>query len=318
MTSFKTLKESVSIQMVLEYYKLLDGLVERGESLRGNCPFCESDEGQPFSVSLKKNCFNSFCCSKHGNILDFVAEREHISIKQAADKLAEEFITKKGKTKKLNIPEVPAEVVAPNTIEEKPTRENKPLEFTLKGIDPLHEMVATLGISEQTARTFGAGFYTGRGMFKNHFVMPIYSYTGDLLAYTGIDKENPTVPMYPKQFNRDIELFSAYCLGEREQKDKALVICRHPLEVLILNQAGFEAVALMGNTINQEQVKLLLRSPGAESKLTLFLSKKDAEQVVETLSPLLVLFYIRLVQYNPNPNTIIGFTEDEAKEHLVL
>ena len=317
MTSFKTLKESVSIKTVLEHYEIFDALVERGESLRGSCPFCDADDGFPFSVSLKKNCFNAFCCSKHGNILDFVAEREHISIKQAADKIADEFTIKKGTKRKSKPPQVKSEVVVENITEETSPEENKPLEFTLKDIDASHEQVQTLGISEQTARTFGAGYYTGRGMFKNHFVMPIYSYTGDLLAYTGIDTENPKVHLYPKQFKKEIELFGKYCLSEREQVNKPLVVCKHPVEVLILNQAGFEAVALMGDSISKEQVKLLYLYCGLSSKLTLFFAQ-DNNHTVSVITELLSHFHIRLARYVPQPDTPLRFKPEEMRDLLIL
>jgi len=55
--SFKKLKERISLEHVLRHYNLFDTLQLKGKSLRGPCPFCEGEEGTPFSVSLEKKLF---------------------------------------------------------------------------------------------------------------------------------------------------------------------------------------------------------------------------------------------------------------------
>jgi hypothetical protein len=66
--SFKELKQRISIEQVLRYYQLFDGLRMRGKSHRGPCPFCEAHDGIPFSVSLEKGYFQCFACKASGNI----------------------------------------------------------------------------------------------------------------------------------------------------------------------------------------------------------------------------------------------------------
>jgi DNA primase len=68
---------------VLRHYSLFDGLRLKGKSHRGPCPFCEAEEGSPFSVSLEKNCYQCFICRASGNILDFVSRWEGVSIREA-------------------------------------------------------------------------------------------------------------------------------------------------------------------------------------------------------------------------------------------
>src|SRR5918992_6344339 len=81
--SFKDLKQRISIEQVLRHYNLFDTLHLRGKSHRGPCPFCEVAEGNPFSVSLDKNCYQCFTCKASGNILDFVSRWEGVNIREA-------------------------------------------------------------------------------------------------------------------------------------------------------------------------------------------------------------------------------------------
>src|SRR5437016_5640381 len=86
--SFKDLKQHISIEQVLRHYGLFDTLQLKGKSHRGLCTFCEAAEGSPFSVSLEKSCYQCFTCRASGNILDFVAKWEGVSIREAGQVLA--------------------------------------------------------------------------------------------------------------------------------------------------------------------------------------------------------------------------------------
>ena len=316
MVSFKTIKADVCLKKILTHYDIFEHLTERGKSYRGACPFCGSDEDNPFSASLEKNCFNAFCCGKHGNIIDFVAEIESVSIKKAAEMIAQAFtIQTKEKTKTVK----KNSESKPNTQKktEEQAQTNPPLKFILKDIDFTHLGLQKLGITEETAVAFGAGYYSGRGLFKEHIVLPIYSYTRKLIAYTGVTPDEPTTPVYPQQFTKEIELFGKPRICDRDLSHRPLIICRHPLEVLLLYQAGFEAVALMSDSINKEQLKLLSRDCGESNKLTLFFAQDD-HHTVDIVAELLTLFYIRLVRYDPQPDTPFGFKPEEINDLLDL
>jgi DNA primase len=90
--SFKELKQRISIEQVLRHYNLFDTLHLRGKSHRGPCPFCEAADGNPFSVSLEKSCYQCFICRASGNILDFVAKWEGASIREASQLLTKNFV----------------------------------------------------------------------------------------------------------------------------------------------------------------------------------------------------------------------------------
>src|SRR5947207_13479273 len=86
----KAVKDSVTMQMVVEHYHL-NGLRKEKLELVGRCPIHQGEGDRAFHVSLAKNAFNCFSCKARGNVLDFVAAMEKCSVRDAALKLAEWF-----------------------------------------------------------------------------------------------------------------------------------------------------------------------------------------------------------------------------------
>jgi DNA primase len=91
MVSYKEVKEKITIEQVLKKYGVQ--YKKKGKQLAATCPFCA---GGGFKASPEKNCFKCFSdgCTAKGNILDFVALSEKVSIKLAAQKLYDEFLSK--------------------------------------------------------------------------------------------------------------------------------------------------------------------------------------------------------------------------------
>lgn len=96
---WKKLKERVSLRDILDHYGLLGDLTEAAHGFEGVCPFCES---RSFKANTEKNawfCFGA-CKTKAeanggqtgGNILDFVACMEEVSVKKAAELIVEWFL----------------------------------------------------------------------------------------------------------------------------------------------------------------------------------------------------------------------------------
>ena len=89
---FKAIKAAVSMEQVLDRYGLLDTFKRSGDSLSGPCPLHGGTNPTQFRVSLSKNVWNCFSECKHGgNVLDFVAEKDNLTVHAAALKLAEWF-----------------------------------------------------------------------------------------------------------------------------------------------------------------------------------------------------------------------------------
>src|SRR5947209_14862020 len=82
----KKVRESVSMEQLLEYYRLVEQLTRKGDQLIGACPMHKGTNKSQFHVSLTKNAFHCFgdCksnASLHnggGNLIDFVRVMEGI------------------------------------------------------------------------------------------------------------------------------------------------------------------------------------------------------------------------------------------------
>jgi DNA primase len=91
---FKSLKEAVDMQMVLDHYGIKDLVKHGDDEWRGPCPI---HRGAPrtknFTVNVRKNAFKCFSggCTARGNVLDFVAAMEQCSVRDAGLNLQEWF-----------------------------------------------------------------------------------------------------------------------------------------------------------------------------------------------------------------------------------
>ena len=82
---FKQVKDTVSMEMLLDHYGLIDKFKRKGDNLVGSCPIHKGSNKSQFHVSLQKNNFHCFGdCHSGGNILDFVAGMEDVDIRAAA------------------------------------------------------------------------------------------------------------------------------------------------------------------------------------------------------------------------------------------
>jgi DNA primase len=340
--SFKELKERISLKHVLQFYNLFEELKLKGKSHRGPCPFCEAADGTPFSVSLEKNCFQCFLCRASGNILDFVSKWEGVSIREASQILTKNLAQEKGPPpaaqtmEKITEREAPpAKKADPLTdeigersnktldtqtpaavlLQDETRSENEPLTFTLKNIEPDHPSVKALGIQEDILTAFGVGYYRGRGMMGNRIVIPVYNPSRQLVAYAGFHPEERTYT-YPPKFRRELELFNVSGALADQGADQGVILVRHPLEALMLISAGhMNAVAIMGDSISDAQVGVLLDQHGIGEKVTLFWPIRV--DIVPILSELLPDFFVRLRRYEEKSGTPLGFTAEDIQELLV-
>ena len=83
--NYHELKASVSIPQVLGHYGLLSGMKQRGEVLEGPCPIHKGHGPRQFRTTPSGHGY--YChgrCAAGGNVLDFVAAMEGVSIREAA------------------------------------------------------------------------------------------------------------------------------------------------------------------------------------------------------------------------------------------
>lgn len=257
--SFQTVKEAVSMEMVLAHYGVTLRRVN-ATSLRGKCPLpshSSASSKQSFAVQVARNvwaCWSASCVAarggRGGNVLDFVAAMENCSIREAALRLQAWFLT--------GLPRQAArtDIRDGRTIDDLVTV-NQPLSFTLKGVDASHPYLAKRGIAQETAAYFGVGFYQGKGSMSSRVVIPIHNAQGELIAYAGraIDSARPRYKL-PANFQKSHVLFNLHraCAS----KSSLVVVVEGFFDCLKVHQAGFPCVvALMGAWLSEAQEELL-------------------------------------------------------------
>ena len=267
--SFAEVKQSVTMEAVLIRYGLFAALTSKGKNLAGACPFCKGGSARQFQVNTMKNAWYCFGCKAGGNILDFVAKKEGVSIRTAALRLDSWFelglVEETRRTTEAEEPAAPAELPGAASIEEPPApkdlpTENPPLTFTLKTLDPHHESLVPLGLRAETIERFGAG-YCGKGLLKGRMAIPIHGPTGDLLAYAGLAIEEDASPRYlfPPKFHPPLEVFNLHRLMEIAEETGPLYLTPEIDGVLRLSEAGaVSALGLFDGSLSREQEEVIV------------------------------------------------------------
>ncbi len=290
---FKTIKQHVTMQMVLDHYGIK--LRRSGKELRGKCPIHKGEGSDAFHVSVSKGAFNCFSCGAKGNVLDFVAGMEQCSLRDAALKLAEWFglIAAKQPAGERSGVKAPERATKQEQLRETPA--NKPLGFALKGVDASHPYLATRGISRETAEVFGVGFFPGKGTMSRRVVIPIHDEQEQLVAYAGraIDGSEPKYKL-PAGFKKSFVLYNYH--RAVEVPGSRVVVVEGFFDCLKVHQAGFDSVVgLMGCTLAQEQEELLV-SGFNEVALLLDADEPGRRAAAEIAACLVKRVWVRVVE----------------------
>lgn len=263
--SFAEVKRAVTMEAVLTRYGFFAALAPKGKNLVGGCPFCKGKSARQFQVNTAKNAWYCFACKAGGNVLDFVAKSEDVSVRAAALKLDSWFgLGLKSEAARAEAPsasvetEPEAKEVPP--VEEKTLpAENSPLTFTLKTLDPKHEELAVLGLVAETIEYFGAG-YCSKGLLKGRLAIPIHGSEGELLAYAGLAIEDDATPRYlfPPKFHPELEIFNLHRFADFAREDGPLYLASEILGVLQLADAGQVAVlGLFDGSLSETQEEVI-------------------------------------------------------------
>jgi DNA primase len=294
---FKAVKAAITMEQVLQHYGLTNQFKKKGDSLNGPCPIHKGSNPTQFRVSISKNIWNCFSECKHGgNVLDFIADMENVSIHGAALKAMEWFhldpesmkadseqreeqseptATRASKAKALTLTPVPKE-------EKKP---NKPLNFRLENLDRNHPyLTEERGLDKETILDFDVGYFTGKkGIMVNRIVIPIHNEKGELMAYAGRwpgeppDKETEKYKL-PPGFWKTLEIFNLD-RAIKEPAEKPLIIVEGFFDCMKLHQQGYrKVVALMGSTMSGAQEELIRQHTNSHSHIIVMLDEDEAGQ----------------------------------------
>lgn len=288
---FKAVKAAISMEQVLDHYGLLDRFKRSGDSLSGPCPIHQGSNPTQFRVSISKNIWNCFSECKHGgNVLDFIARMDNVSIHAAATRAiewfhldpeamsadSEESGEAQEKAPKAATAPRPAAVTKPAPIQDNGAP-NKPLKFRLDKLEREHPYLAERGLTLETLVDFGVGF-CAKGMMAERIAIPIHNANGEVLAYAGRWPGEPAegTPKYklPQGFRKSLELFN---LDRAVKESGALVIVEGFFGCMKLHQLGCrKVVALMGSTMSTAQEELIRKHTDRTSQVIIMLDEDEA------------------------------------------
>lgn len=294
--NYKELKQKVGFKEILEHYGLLSSMNQKGDELIGICPFHKESQSS-FHVSISKNAFHCFGCHAKGNILDFVQQKESITLREAAILIKQWFAMGQGDKAPPAAKEGPEQ--GNKEREQPPEGEaNPPLTFILKKLDTKHPYLKDRGLSDKAIEHFGLG-YCARGLMKGRVAIPIHDAKGDLVAYAGRWPGDPPEeePKYklPPGFKKHLVLFNFH-RAINENKEKSLVVVEGFFDCFQVWQAGYRRViALMGSFLSEEQEDLII----SQAKFVSLLMDQDEagrKAAQEILPRLARKIFVRVVE----------------------
>jgi DNA primase len=251
--SFKTIKASVSLLMVLTEYYGLASLIRRGDKLIGPCPVHGGNNERAFHANLRENLWFCFTgCGRGGDQLTLVSLRDGISLTQAAERLATFFLVSSDPR--------PPPVRLPVASSAKPVRINSPLTFRLT-LDHAHpSLTRDRRLSSTTIRHFGVGYAT-HGMLRGMIAIPLHNRDGQLVAYAGRRLREEDIARFgkyrfPAGLHRDALLYNLHRLA---LSASPLFVVEGFFSAMTLFERGYpDVVATMGCRLASEQAELLV------------------------------------------------------------
>ena len=267
---------------LLDFYSIqLKQMAQNPNHLSGCCPIHQGDNPNAFHVDLEKNLFNCFTHCGGGSIFDFVMKKEKLSFYNAASKIWNIFYStsERQKMKQDNA---------------KMKQELTLMNLRLK-LQHDHFYLRQRNISAQLARYFQMGFCQ-YGIMKNRIAIPVVDIQNRIIAYCGRAVEQDIYPKYlfPKNFNKSCHLFNIQHITPyapyapyAPQHQKPVFIVEGFFDCIHIVKLGFDALALMGSSISQQQLALLkeinrfyilmLDGDEAGEKATIKISNKMAQ-----------------------------------------
>jgi len=289
---FQAIKAAVRMERVLENYSLLDSFKRGADSLSGPCPIHKGDNPTQFRVSISKNIWNCFGkCKDGGNVLDFIAAMENVSIHAAALRAIEWFdldpnamssdSSKEKEEQSKNSEPAPESDASKASQTEENVQPNKPLKFRLEKLERQHPyLIERRGLTLETIIDFGIGLCS-KGLMAGRIAIPIHTLDGEVVAYAGRwpgDEPPNGTPKYklPQGFRKALELFNID-RALKEPPDSPLVIVEGFFSCMTLHQYGFrKVVALMGSSMSDTQEELIRKHTSPKSRIIVMLDENEA------------------------------------------
>ena len=294
---FVRIRERANFVTILARYGIASASLQSQISVL--CPF--HDDRQPsLSVNLDRKLFHCFACQAKGDIFDFVARIEHISLPDAARIVA----------RCCDLPLAGQSLAFRRSAKTAPDRQNSSsvTRRFRKGrqndgnaspccttaLDPTHHYLVDRGLTPELVQVFGLG-YCSQGRLRGRVCIPIHSPDGaQILAYAGRwanDAVPDGIPRYlmPSGFRKSTVLFNYHRVVGAEH----LVIVEGYWSVFRLHALNVPAVALMGTSLSDLQMELLRLSGPRQCTLLLDADRAGRKATQDLLPRLSSLFFVR-------------------------
>jgi len=215
-------------------------------------PSHHSKDLYTFKASIRENLWtcHSTSCKKTsgkngGDVIDLVCLLDGVAAKEAAERLGGYQNGPRGAERNGG----DASNLAPH--------KNKPLGFVLQA-NPEHPMIQERGISVETARLYGIGYYRskqGTASMDDRIIFPLHE-NNSLVGYIGrtcreVSESNPKWKM-----GKGVVKSMLFGL-DRCTADDAVVLVESPWAVLWLRERGTQAAALLGKELTEGQEKAI-------------------------------------------------------------
>jgi DNA primase len=174
---FDEVKTRVSIEDAVSYLGL--EMSRKGEQYRSACPHCGGGP-RTLAVTPSRNAFFCFSFGKGGDCIALVAHVLNIGMKDAAQKLWEEYCTPRGKS---TVPETRKGTVPEERQGGEETQKLQPLSY----LEFEHDAVIAVGFDTGLAKELGIG-YAAKGIMRGLVAIPVRDEDGVLRGYVGVDE----------------------------------------------------------------------------------------------------------------------------------
>lgn len=328
---FKAVKSAITMEEVLAHYGLTEKFKRSRDSLSGACPIHKGSNPTQFRISISKNIWNCFSECRGGNVLDFIARMENVSVHAAALKAVEWFrLNLDSFNRSSNGDREPETSESNGPSKERPASKkaatdpskilpNRPLRFRLDKLDQEHPYLRERGLTSETIKRFGIGF-CDKGMMSGRIAIPISNSEGAVVAYAGRLLEDPTddTPKYkfPPGFLKTLELFNLH-RAIKESDEMPLVIVEGFFDCMKLYQNGCRRViALMGSTLAETQLDLIRKHFTSGTHIILALDEDKAGRAAREIIAykLTKICFVRVQEFKQRDTQPEHLTAEEVQK----
>lgn len=313
-----------------------DGVVLRhgGANIyKGLCPF-HHEKTPSFVVYKDNSTFHCFGCKTHGDIIDYVANRNSLTKMQAIQFLADQYnfeldlknnkddyakqkrltelLTKIDEYFKYNFSCLPEEHPAKQQI----IQRNLPI-TSAYGYCPSNEQFNRYfnaqGYTQEELQEVGVNTEHGYCRFSDRLIFTICNIFGQAIGFTGRQLiDNKKAGKYINSantliFDKSKVLYGVERARFKAREDNAIYLVEGQFDVEAMHNAGYtNTVAVSGSAFSKEQEKLILNIIGNDGKIILMLDgdqagKKAMNHIFCKFPELHNMLYIALLPAGVDP-----------------